>query len=216
MEIQEQPDKLAVPSDESLMTSAQSGDFDAFQELTRRFQPRVFGLTFRILGQAQDAEDATQQTFLSMIEHLESFRGEASVATWILRIATNHALKLLRKRNRGPILTPFESTASDDSAPLPHPDFIAPWSIPPDELAARSEVQQNIHKALADLDEKYRTVFTLRDIEGFSVKETAGILQITESSVKVRLLRARLMLRERLTRMYGDEAGQLFPSHDHG
>ena len=101
-------------TDEHLIDQASAGDFAAFQELTARFQSRVFRVAIRIVGQQQDAEDVTQQTFLSLIEHVDSFRGESSVATWILRIATNHALKVLRKR-RGLPTVAWEESADEDS-----------------------------------------------------------------------------------------------------
>jgi RNA polymerase sigma-70 factor (ECF subfamily) len=98
---------------------------------------------------------------------------------------------------------------------LPHPQYIAKWRETPDELAQRRETGELLRQALDELDEKYRLVFLLRDVEGYSTSETAEALNITESNVKVRLLRARLMLRERLTRVLGDEATQVTPHHDH-
>jgi RNA polymerase sigma-70 factor (ECF subfamily) len=197
------------------MSQAATGNFTAFQELTARFQSRVFGVAIRIVGQRQDAEDVTQQTFLSLIEHVGSFRGESSVATWILRIATNHALKVLRKR-RGLPTVAWEESADDSYSTLPHPEFIARWSATPETLVQQAEVREQIETALTKLDEKYRIVFVLRDIEGLSVRETAESLELTEATVKVRLLRARLMMREQLTRAFGDESTRLFPDHDHG
>lgn len=212
--------EIAVPlvpmTDEHLIGQAAGGDFAAFQELVSRFQSRVFRVALRIVGQRQDAEDVTQQTFLSLIEHVDSFRGESSVATWILRIATNHALKLLRKRRGLPTVSMNGPTDDDSYSSLPHPDFIARWSATPETLAQQAEVREQIESTLKALDEKYRVVFVLRDIEGLSVRETAETLDLTEGTVKVRLLRARLMLREQLTREFGDEATRLFPDHEHG
>ena len=206
---------LEQPTDEQLIAAAATGDFDTFQELVRRFQGRVFGLAFRITRHRADAEDVTQQTFLSLIEHIRSFRGAASAAGWILRIATNHALKLLRKRRGLPTVSWERTDRDDDYASLPHPDFIAQWKDSPEELAQRAEVHETIEQALSQLDDKYRLVFALRDVEGLSVSETAEAMGITESNVKVRLLRARLLLRERLTREFGDESTRVFPDHDH-
>jgi RNA polymerase sigma-70 factor (ECF subfamily) len=202
--------------DLDLLRQAQQGDFVAFEALVDRLQPRVYRLARRILGQAHDAEDVTQQTFLSLIEHIDQFRGESAVATWILRIATNHALKVLRKR-RGLPTVPLEAVADpDDSyATLPYPGYIAQWRENPEDLAQRAEVRQLVEQALKDLDDKYRVVFVLRDIEGLSVKETAEALGLSEANVKVRLLRARLQLRERLTQALGDEAIRVFPTHAH-
>jgi RNA polymerase sigma-70 factor, ECF subfamily len=199
--------------DLDLVNRAKEGDFSAFEQLVGRFQPRVYGLALRILGGIHDVEDVVQQTFLSLIEHLGEFRGESAVAAWVLRIAANHALKLLRKR-RGQPIAPL--TEQDDGySGVPHPEFIAPWQDGPDELAGRHEVRELIDRALDELDEKYRMVFVLRDVEGFSVKETADLLGISEANVKVRLLRARLTLRERLTRSLGDEAARVVPDHHH-
>lgn len=212
-------DSLATPlqiTDESLLRSAAGGDFSAFQELAGRYQGRVFGLAYRIVGRRQDAEDITQQTFVTLIEKVDTFRGESSAAAWILRIATNHALKLLRKRRGLPMAPWSEAEGEDSYATIPHPEFIARWSDTPDALAQRAEVRALIEAALDSLDDKYRLVFVLRDIEGLSVRETAETLELTEAAVKVRLLRARLMLREQLTRSLGDESTRLYPDHQHG
>ena len=205
------------PSDLELLSLARRGQWDAFETLVARFEPRVFGVAWRILQQREDAEDATQQTFLSVMEHLDRFRGEASVATWILRIATNHALKVLRKR-RGLVTVPLETSgpdSADDSGPLPHPEYIAQWHEDPADLAHRAEIRQLLNEALAEVDEKHRLVFVLRDVEGYSTQETAEMLGISVANVKVRLMRARLQLRERLTRVLGDEATRIVADHDH-
>ena len=204
------------PDDMELVALARNGQWDAFETLVSRFESRVFGLTRRILQQREDAEDATQQTFLSVMENLDRFRGEASFATWILRIATNHALKILRKRQRRRTV-PLDLQGGPDGGDgeLPHPDFIAQWSDDPADLAQRAEVQQLLSEAMTELDDKYRLVFLIRDVQGFSTRETAEMLELTESNVKVRLLRARLQLRERLTRVLGDESTQVVPDHDH-
>ncbi len=199
--------------DLEMIQLAKRGDFAAFEKLVQKFQQRVFGIAFRILNHREDAEDVTQKTMLSLVEHLEHFRGESSVASWILKIATNHALMLLRSRRRKPTVT---VDFSDDSyATVPHPDFIAPWRDDPTQLAENKEVQQLAESAIAQLDEKYRVVFELRDVQGLSVAETAAALDISEANVKVRLLRARLMLREQLTKQLGDEGKRLYPDHSH-
>lgn len=207
----------AADPDLDVVRRAQTGDFAAFEELVGRYQDRVYALALRIVGEAHDAEDVAQQTFLSLVEHLREFRGECAVAGWVLRIASNHALKVLRKR-RGLPTVPTGTAGEPDEcyAEVPHPEFIAPWRDDPADLAERREVRDLIDVALAELDEKYRIVFVLRDIEGFSVKETADLTGLTESAVKVRLLRARLALRERLTRALGDESRRMFPDHNHG
>ncbi len=191
-------------TDLDLIRRARVGEWEAFETLVNRLEPRVFALSMRLLRQRQDAEDATQQTFLKVMESLDSFREEASVATWVLRIATNHALTMLRKRRPDQTVRLDVASSSDGSeTPLPHPQYVAQWKDDPSELAQRSEVRQLLEEALGELDEKYRVVFTLRDVEQFSTRETAEIIGISESNVKVRLLRARLQLRERLTGKLG-------------
>ena len=127
----------------------------------------------------------------------------------------DEALKILRK-NRTVRMVSMTDMASEDSySDIPHPEFIAPWSQTADEIAQQAEVQAELEKALLELADKYRLVFVLRDVEGLSVRETAQALELTESTVKVRLLRARLALRERLTKKFGDALQVLTPDHKH-
>ncbi len=203
------------PTELELLKKAKAGDFAAFQRLIVNLQPRVYGLALRILQQPQDAEDATQQTFLALIEHLGDFRGEASIATWVLKIASNNSLKIIRKKRGLKFFSTSALGADDNYIDVPHPEFIAPWSKPADEIAQQAEVQAEIEVALSELDDKYRLVFILRDVEGLSVRETAHAMELTESTVKVRLLRARLALRERLTKKFGDALQAMTPDHNH-
>ena len=203
------------PTELELLQKAKAGDFAAFQRLIVNLQPRVYGLALRILQQSQDAEDATQQTFLALIEHLGDFRGESSIATWVLKIASNNALKILRKKRGLKVVSMSQLSSDANYSDVPRPEFIAPWSKPADEIAQQAEVQMEIEKALSELDDKYRLVFILRDVEGLSVRETAEAMELTESTVKVRLLRARLALRERLTKKFGDSEQAMTPDHKH-
>jgi RNA polymerase sigma-70 factor (ECF subfamily) len=201
-------------ADRPLIEQAKAGNFTAMESLLLKYERQVYGIGRRILQQHQDAEEVTQQTFLSVLEHLDEFREEAQFRTWLLRIATNHALSLLRKRTLRTGVSLDHDHSSDGYEGTPHPEFIAAWRETPEELASWRETRQHVDQALAALDEKYRTVFVLRDIEDCSTRETAEILGISVESVKVRLLRARLMLRERLTRLFGDESTQVAP-HRH-
>jgi RNA polymerase sigma-70 factor (ECF subfamily) len=193
-------------TDEQLVANAKAGDLAAFEELTLRHERQIYSLTYRILRHTEDAEDATQQAFLSALENLGTFRGESPFGNWLSRIASHAALKILRKRQARTILSLEEATGPDDEGSIPHPEFIADWRDTPERLAHRHEVIQLLDKALGELDEKHRLVFVLRDVQGFSIDETAQALGISEANVKVRLLRARLQLRERLTRVLGDPA----------
>jgi len=202
--------------DAELVRLAKAGDLGAFEALTYRYEQRVYGLAMRMLRQEQDAEDVTQQTFLSVLENLEGFRGEASFSTWVLRIASHAALKIIRKRKGLNTVSLEEATEpSDDFNSIPHPEFIADWRQSPEHLVEQNEVRRLLDDALTRLDEKHRLVFLLRDVEGLSVRETADALELSEGNVKVRLLRARLQLREDLTRVFGDPERQLLrlPHH---
>jgi len=202
-------------ADLPLVRKARTGDFDAFEALVEKYQRRIFGRAFRIVRQAQDAEEVVQQTFLSVIEHLEGFREEARFSTWLMRIATNHALVLLRKRKRHRAIPLVDDRSDESYDSVPRPEFIAQWRETPETIAVNRETRQLLDEALDKLDEKYRLVFVLRDVEGLSTAETAEALGISVSNTKVRLLRARLMLREHLTRVFGDEATRVFPGHEH-
>lgn len=207
-----------MPADTSnadLVRRANAGDFNALEELTTRHEKQVYSLALRMLRHRQDAEDVVQQTFLSMVEHLSGFREESSFTTWLMRIATHAALKVIRKR-RGLDTISLEAAAeaAGQGEAIPHPEFIADWREAPHELIARGETGQLLEDALNRLDEKHRLVFILRDVQGLSVRETAQALALSEANVKVRLLRARLTLREQLTRVLGDPATRLEP-HRH-
>jgi RNA polymerase sigma-70 factor (ECF subfamily) len=204
-------------SDMELVARAKAGELDAFEALTNRYEQRVYSLALRMLRQEQDAEDVTQQTFLSALENLDGFRGDAAFATWLLRIATHAALKVIRKRNGLDTVSLEEATEQADGYDtIPHPEYIADWRQSPEQLVHKNETQRLLDDALARLDEKHRLVFLLRDVEGLSVKETAAALGLSEANTKVRLLRARLQLREQLTRTLGDPGRRVVRSeHDH-
>lgn len=203
------------PGDAELVRRAKAGDLAAFEALTTRHEARIYTVARRITGNDHDAEDVTQQAFLSAVEHLDSFREEASFSTWLQRIATHAALKVLRKRKGLPTVSLEANTHPQDGyETVPHPEFIADWRESPEQLIHRRETARLVEEALNQLDERHRLVFLLRDVEGFSVKETAQELGLTEANVKVRLLRARLQLREQLTQAFGDSAKRLQP-HRH-
>lgn len=201
--------------DSELVHRAQGGDLTAFEALVARYEVLIYTIARRITGHDQDAEDVTQQTFLSAVEHLDGFREEASFATWLRRIATHAALKILRKRRGLPTVSLEQHTEPREGYDtIPHPEYIADWKESPERLVERRETAELIETALERLDEKHRLVFLLRDVEGLSVRETAAELGLSEANVKVRLLRARLQLREELTRVWGDPDKHLEP-HRH-
>lgn len=207
--------ELMTPDpDAPLVALARGGDFGAFEQLVSRYERRLFATAMRIVGRRQDAEEVVQDTLTSVIEHLPDFREESKFYTWLMRIAVNHALKLLRK-NRRLRNTDVQEGSADSYSDMPHPQFIAPWKENPAWAAEQRELQELLTESLNELDEKYRMVFILRDIEERSTAEVAQLLSISESNVKIRLLRARLQLRERITKAMGDESRQVVPDHRH-
>ncbi|MBL9170523.1 MAG: sigma-70 family RNA polymerase sigma factor [Verrucomicrobiales bacterium] len=205
------------PSDEDLVSRAKSGELAAFEALATRYERRLYTLARRITGSHEDAQDVTQEALLSAMDHLAGFREEARFGTWIQRIATHAALKILRKRKGLPTVSLEANTEPGEGySNVPHPEFIADWNQSPEKLVDSRETLQQVESALEQLDEKHRLIFLLRDVEGFSIKETAAELGLSEANVKVRLLRARLQLREQMTRAFGDPATQLKPhAHEH-
>ena len=181
-------------TDEQLLARAGEGDFAAFQQLVSRFQRRVFGLARRIVGQEQDAEDVTQQTFLSLLEHLESFRGESSVATWILKIATNHAIDFLRKRKLPTTSIDQPVKAKDGEIEFELPDI----TYRPDQHIVEDERKQILQEAIDSLPEKYYTVIVMRHQQEKSYEEIARELDLPLGTVKAHIFRARAMLYRKL------------------
>jgi RNA polymerase sigma-70 factor (ECF subfamily) len=201
--------------DRPIIQAAKQGDYSAFESLVAKYERRLYALALRIVRHRQDAEEVVQQTFLSVIEHLQEFREQSSFYTWLMRIATNHALGLLRRRSVRATVALREDGGDESHRDVPQPGYIARWKETPDQIAASRETGRLLAVALDELDEKYRLVFLLRDVEGLSTAETSEALGISEANVKVRLLRARLMLRERLTRAFGDETTRVERPHDH-
>jgi RNA polymerase sigma-70 factor (ECF subfamily) len=204
-----------MDDEKTLVARARGGDYAAFEALVDRHDRRLYGIAFNIVRRREDAEDAVQTAFLNALEHLGGFREEASFSTWITHIAANEALKVLRKRRGLPVASPPSGSDEDEGGDIPHPEFIADWRDEPSRLVEGRELQKILDEAIEGLTEKHRLVFVLRDVVGKSVEETAEALGISRANVKVRLLRARLALREKLTRVFGDEERRLVRTHGH-
>lgn len=204
-----------MTDDTTLVARAKAGDFEAFEQLVNRHERRVYALAMNIVRQHEDAQDIVQTAFLSAMEHLSDFREEASFATWISRIATNAALKVRRKQQGLDTLSLDAAMSENETGDIPHPEYIADWRDDPAKIVEGQELKEILDAAIDTLDEKYRLVFVLRDVAGLSVEETASELGISRANVKVRLLRARLALREKLTHVFGDETKRMFRAHRH-
>jgi len=178
-----------------LISSVQGGEHELFYELVRPYERRVYAAALAILRNQHDAEDAAQEAMLKAFANIRQFRAEARFSTWLIQITVNEAL-MRRRRERTVPMEGLDHRREDENEYAPR-DF-ADWREIPSEALERKEVRQRLAEALGTLDRKYREVFMLRDMEHLNIQETAEALGITVASVKTRLLRARLMLRDLL------------------
>ncbi len=192
------PSSVVRDDEPLLVASARSGNTSAFEELVGRYEDKIFRLTSNITGNREDAEDAMQDAFLKAYAHLKDFHGESRFYTWLVRIAANEALMRLRKRR--PNHFSLDQPIEGDSDLMPRE--LEEWSPNPEELYAKSEIDKIISSFVDQLEDEYRIVLVLRDVEELSTQETADALGISLSAVKSRLLRARLKLREKLSRHF--------------
>jgi RNA polymerase sigma-70 factor (ECF subfamily) len=181
--------------EETLIRRIRDGEHDLFYELVRPYEGRVYSAALSILRNEHDAEDVSQEAVLKAFKHLRQFRAESRFSTWLIQITVNEARMRIRKQHAH-MTEPITDHEDEEGNYMPR-DF-ADWREIPSETLERKEVRQLLTEALASLGEKYREVFVLRDMEHLSIEETAQTLGITTASVKTRLLRARLMLRDLL------------------
>jgi RNA polymerase sigma-70 factor (ECF subfamily) len=183
-----------------LVEAAKSGDQHALSQLVSKYTERIYNLALRILRNKEDAEDILQETFLTVLQKMDTFDGRSSFFTWIYRITTNASLMKLRRKKI--IYAEFPDDA-DYEKNLENVAFVD-WSQDPSLNIHNEEVKKVLDHAIHKLSEVYRTVFVLRDIEKLSIKETSKILEISEENVKIRLRRARLFLRDQLSNYFSE------------
>ena len=188
-----------VKDDHALVAEAKAGSYAAFEELVNRYEQKIYRLGANITGNSEDAEDVLQEAFLKAFQHLPDFRADSRFYTWLVRIAVNEALMKLRKR-RSDRSVPVEDHLDEDGEIVPR-EF-ADWKPNPEQQFAQAEIEMILRNAAQALPSAYRTVFLLRDVEDLSTAETAEVLGLTEGTVKARLFRARLMLREELAKVF--------------
>lgn len=189
----------AVFDEAPVLERARAGDSEAFTELVRQYDKKIFRIAKHITQNDEDAEDVLQDAFLKAYEHLAGFHGDSKFYTWIVRIAVNEALMKLRKR-KGDKTVPLDEPVDTGEDMVVRE--IAVWDDQIEERLGRSELGGILDQAVDSLKPDFRTVFVLRDIEELSTEETAEALGISIPAVKSRLLRARLQLREKLTRQF--------------
>lgn len=191
------------PTDEELVARFKAGDRSAYDELARRYEDRVFTLCLRWIGHRQVAEETAQDVLIALYRSLANFRGESKVSTWIYRVAVNHCKnrRLYRFRRKHDRHEPLEGTGRDDAPPR-QLEGEGPGT---DSVMHRSEAERVIHEALDKLDENFRTIIVLRDIECLSYEEISDILDLPRGTVKSRLHRARLELARVVSRTIGPD-----------
>lgn len=183
------------------LEALRSGDRAAFARFVEVFSPQVYRLALKMLGDAQDAEDVLQETFMKALRSLPSFEGRSSLSTWLYRIALNESLMALRRRKPDTVSIDQETEGEEGEK---EPVQVVDWCCLPENELLDGEARVFLDQAVQKLSPALRSVFILRDIEGLPVRDTAEALKISEPAVKTRLLRARLQLREELSQYFGD------------
>ncbi len=196
-----------IPSAELLLVEkARQGDVEAFTSLINKYERRIYRMARQITQNDEDSEDVLQDTFLKAYEHLKSFQGQSKFYTWLTRIAVNESLMKLRKRKSDRTVSLDENIETDEESIVRE---IAVWDGTPEDRYGQEELRAILDDAIRGLKPIFRTVFVLRDVEELSTEETAEILGLSIAAVKSRLLRARLQLRERLTRVFKRKGDQI-------
>jgi RNA polymerase sigma-70 factor (ECF subfamily) len=196
--------KNVKDNDFDLIQSINSGQVDKFHDLVKRYEQKLYNFSLRMCRDHSDAEDMVQETFLNIFRYLKGFRYETKFKNWLYKVAASTCIKKRRKSKFAPEkeLSLDEFRPSEDTAP---PDQVPQWALLPLDKLLNEELAGAINRGILSIPEKYRMVIVLRDIEGFSTAETAQILNISPTNVKVRLHRARLFLREQLKGYFENE-----------
>jgi RNA polymerase sigma-70 factor (ECF subfamily) len=199
-------------NDLDLVHASKDGNVAAFEELVKRYDRKLLRIAQSITHNREDSQDAVQEAFLKAYQNLSAFREDSKFSTWLFRITVNQALMKLRKQRTREASLNEDFQADSDMLPKEVTD----WTPNPEQLYWASELRDILIKCLAELSPILRTVFVLRDIEGLTIDQTAEVLNVSQTAVKARLLRARLQLREGLTKYFSKQThlarAQLFPS----
>jgi RNA polymerase sigma-70 factor (ECF subfamily) len=185
--------------DVALVASARGGDVHAFETLVNKYDRQIFRIAQHITQNKEDAQDVVQDAFLKAYEKLDQFQGNSKFYTWLVRIAVNESLMRLRKRRTGKMVSIDDDIETEEGSV---PRDLADWSPNPEQNYGQAELAEILRKTIQGLPHGFRIVFVLRDVDGLSTEETAETLGLSVPAVKSRLLRARLQLRERLSRYF--------------
>jgi len=189
--------KKIKDKDFELIQAINSGQTDKFHDLVKRYEQKLYNFSLRMCRDHSDAEDMIQETFLNVFRYIKDFRYETKFKNWLYKVASSTCIKKRRKSK----FAPEKELSLDDYHPENQtevPDHVPDWALMPLDKLLNQELSSTINQEILSLPKKYRLVIVLRDIEGFSTAETAQILNLSPSNVKVRLHRARLYLRDKL------------------
>jgi RNA polymerase sigma-70 factor (ECF subfamily) len=196
-------------TDQEVVDRVRAGDTALYEIIMRRYNQRLYRVTYAILRDGAEAEDVIQDAYVRAYQHLDQFAGYAPFSTWLTRIAVHEALRRLQLRKRS---QQFEEVEHDEESFMSVSETTVPETSPdPEQRASNAELGQLLEQAVLDLPEPYRTVIMLRDVEELSTAETAAALELTEQNVKVRLHRGRSMMRDRLFARVGASGKNAFP-----
>jgi RNA polymerase sigma-70 factor (ECF subfamily) len=189
--------KIVKDNDFDLIQAINAGQTEKFHDLVKRYEHKLYNFSLRMCRDRSDAEDMIQDTFLNVFKYLKNFRYESKFKNWLYKVAASTCIKKRRKSK----FAPEKELSLDEFLPneeAEKPDHIPEWALLPLDKLLNDELRDQINETILTLPKKYRLVMVLRDIEGFSTDETAQILNLSPSNVKVRLHRARLYMRDKL------------------
>lgn len=188
--------------DRQLVRGLQQRDEDAFEEMVETYQHRVFNTTYHIVGDREEAKEVTQEVFIAVFKHIDSFRGDSKFSTWLFSIATNRAKNRIKYLSRRDHKQHQNIQATTESKFDDNPDSVGHSSAKPDEEAMGRELEEVIQAGIESLKEKYRTIVVLRDVENLSYEDISEALDVPEGTVKSRLYRARSKLKSYVQEHY--------------
>ena len=197
--------RKVIDEDAALIEAINSGQQNLYYDLVKRYERKLYNFGLRVCWDVRDAEDLVQETFLNVFRYIKDFRYETKFKNWLYKIASSVCIKKKRKSK----FAPERELSLDEFLPKENsqvPTELPDWASAPVDQLLNQELSDTIRQAITSLPKKYRVVIALRDLEGFSTAETAQILNVTASNVKVRLHRARLFLRETLKEYFDHDA----------
>ncbi len=191
-----------IDAEDKVIAQAKCGDKTALTTLVNRYSGKIYAIAYKLMRNREDAEDIMQDSFIKFIKNIQSFEGRSTLYSWLYKITVNTAVEKLRRKNPEQFQIDFDTVDYNNHGT--HPVLEIPYYDKKD--LDNPDITEKLNSAIKNLNPKLRTVFILRDIEKLSIKETAGILNLSESNVKVRLMRARMQLKEKLIRLHIGES----------